>query len=233
MYDHKQSLYKHKKSCPDDNTEKYPIVNYSSENNIVDYLLKENSELKNMVLDVCKQMQTINTTNINNMTNCHNKTFNLNVFLNETCKDAMNITEFVDSIKLELSDLENVGKLGFIDGISNIIVQNLKALDVTQRPVHCSDSKREVIYIKDENKWEKENKEKTKIRKAIKQIANKNSRMLNEFKKKYPDYNNSDSYISDEYNKLIIEAMGGRGENDMEKEDKIIKKIAKEVVIEK
>jgi hypothetical protein len=168
---------------------------------------------------------------INN--NSNNKTFNLNVFLNEHCKDAMNIMDFVDSLKLQLSDLESVGKLGFVEGISNIIVKNLKALDVHKRPVHCSDSKREVMYIKDENKWEKENEDKQKLRKAIKRIANKNSKLLPIFKEKYPDCIKSISPYSDQYNKLIIEAMGGSGNEDFDNENKIIKKIAKEVTIDK
>ena len=98
--------------------------------------------------------------NSNNTNNSHNKTFNLQFFLNETCKDAMNIMEFVDSIKLQLHDLENVGKLGYVEGISSIIATNLKALDVSQRPIHCADKKREILYVKDENKWEKETEKK-------------------------------------------------------------------------
>jgi hypothetical protein len=145
----------------------------------------------------------------------------------------MNIMDFVDSLKLQLSDLENVGKLGFVEGISNIIVKNLKALDIHKRPVHCSDSKREVMYIKDEDKWEKENDEKLKLRKAIKHIAHKNSKLIPQFKEKYPDCGKSDSKYSDQYNKLVIEAMGGSGNEDTDNENKIIKKIAKEVVIEK
>jgi hypothetical protein len=141
--------------------------------------------------------------------------------------------DFIDSLKLQLADLENVGKLGFVNGISNIIVKNLNSLDETKRPIHCSDSKREVMYIKDENKWEKENEEKIKLRKVIKKIANKNSRLLPIFKEKYPDCGKSESPFSDQYNKLIIEAMGGSGDNDIEKEDKIIKNIAKEVTIDK
>jgi hypothetical protein len=194
--------------------------------------MKENTELKTMVLDVCKQIQP--STNIHNTNiNSNNRTFNLNVFLNEQCKDAMNITDFVESLQIQLSDLENVGKVGFIEGISNIIIKNLKALDIYKRPVHCSDPKREVMYIKDEDKWEKENQENRKLRKAIKHIAYKNTKMLPEFRSKHPDCGKSESKYSDQYNKLIIEAMGGKGDNDIEKEDKIIKKIAKEVIIEK
>jgi hypothetical protein len=174
-----------------------------------------------------------NINNNNNTINSHNKTFNLQFFLNETCKDAMNIMDFVDSIKLQLSDLENVGKIGYVEGISNIIVKNLNSLDETKRPVHCTDSKREVMYVKDEDKWEKENEEKNKLRKAIKKVAHKNSKMLSEFRVKNPDCLKSTSKVSDQYNKLVFEAMGGKGDNDLEKEDKIIKNIAKEVTIDK
>jgi len=190
---------------------------------------KQNKELTYKLFEICKN--GTNNTLINN--NSNNKTFNLNVFLNEHCKDAMNIMDFVDSLKLQLSDLENVGKLGFVEGISNIIVKNLKALDIHKRPVHCSDSKREVMYIKDEDRWEKENDEKIKLRKAIKHIAHKNSKLIPQFKEKYPDCGKSDSKKSDQYNKLVIEAMGGSGNEDIDNENKIIKKIAKEVIIDK
>ena len=153
--------------------------------------------------------------------------------LNETCKDAMNIMDFVDSIKLQLSDLENVGKVGFVEGISNIIVKNLKALDENKRPVHCTDKKRETMYIKDQDKWEKENEDNVKLRKVIKTIACKNQRLLPNFKEAHPDCGNYHSKFSDQYNKLIVESMGGSGDNDLEKEDKIIKNIAKNVVINK
>ena len=116
--------------------------------------------------------------------------------------------------------MENVGKLGYIDGISKIIVQNLNLLDETKRPVHCTDSKREVMYVKDDNKWEKENENKQKMRKVIKHVTHKNSKLLKEFKIKYPGCEKSDSKYSDKYDKLIIEAMGGKGDNDLEKEDK-------------
>jgi hypothetical protein len=155
------------------------------------------------------------------------------VFLNETCKDAMNIMDFVESIKLQLSDLESIGRLGFVEGISNIITTNLKALDVTKRPVHCADNKREVLYVKDDNKWEKEDDQKKKIRKAIKRVATKNMCLLPKFKEAHPDCNRSSSRFSDQYNKIIIEACGGSGDNDAEKEDKIIRNIAKLVTIDK
>ena len=225
-YKYHSGLWKHKKTCNN-------LMNNDTitDNKFIKNILQENNELKNMILEVCKN--GIIYTNNSNTTNIHNKTFNLNVFLNEECKDAMNIMEFVDSLQIQLSDLETVGKVGFVEGITNIIIKNLKALDVNKRPVHCSDSKREIMYVKDENKWEKENDEKIKLRKAIKYIAYKNTKIINEFKAKYPDCIYSTSNYSDQYNKLIIEAMGGKGNNDLEKENKIIKNIAKEVIIKK
>jgi len=198
-----------------------------SEKELIMMLVKQNSEL----LEVLKN--GTHNTNYSNNTNSHNKTFNLQFFLNETCKDAMNIMDFVDSIKLQLSDLENVGKIGYVEGISNIITSNLKALDVTQRPIHCTDNKRETIYIKDENKWEKEDDQKKKLRKAIRRVATKNQFLLLKFKEAHPDCIKSTSKYSDQYSKIIIESMGGSGDNDIEKEDKIIKKISNVTTIDK
>ena len=233
-YKHRQSLFNHKKKCniqsvTDSNVESFDkdqlilmLIKQNSE------LIKDTSEFKNMMMEVIKN-GTHNTIN----TNSHNKSFNLNFFLNETCKDAMNIMDFVDSIKIQLSDLENVGKLGYVQGISKIIVNNLNLLDETKRPVHCADSKREVMYIKDENKWEKENEDKAKMRKMIKYVTHKNTKLFKEFKEKYPGCEKSDSKYSDQYDKLIVEAFGGKGNNDVEKEDKIIRNIAKNVTIDK
>ena len=231
-YNDRTGLWRHKKKC-EENKNNNDEKNEPSDKELIMLLIKENSDLKNMVLDVCQKIQPLNNTINSHNVNSNNKTFNLNVFLNEHCKDAMNITDFVDSLKIQLSDLESVGKLGFVNGISNIIVKNLNSLDETKRPIHCTDTKREVLYIKDEDKWEKDNEEKNKLRKTIKKIANKNSRLLPQFKEKYPDCNKSESKYSDQYNKLIIEAMGGSGDNDLEKEDKIIRNISKEVTIDK
>ena len=242
-YKCRQGLWKHKKICEYQKTQKKPKkIEPANElklltNLVLDVvkqnkeLTQQNTDLTNKIVDICKTGQTNNISNSN--FNSHNKTFNLNVFLNETCKDAMNITDFIDSLTLQLSDLESVGRLGYVEGISNIIVKKLKQLDVHKRPVHCSDSKREVMYIKDEDKWEIENEQKKKLRKVIKKIADKNARLLPEFKKEHPDCNRASSKYSDQYNKLIVESMGGSGDNDSEKEDKIIRKIAKETTIDK
>jgi hypothetical protein len=227
----RNSLWYHKQKCVNedsDNLENQLVPAGMTDKELILMLAKQNSEF----LEIMKNgLYNNNSHNINN--NSHNKTFNLNFFLNETCKDAMNLTDFIDSIKLQLSDLESVGELGYVEGISNIIVKSLKALDVTKRPVHCSDSKREVIYIKDEDKWEKEGEEKNKLKQAIKRVAHKNITLIPEFRKKYPDCGTSTSKRSDQYNKIIIESMGGSGNNDSEKEEKIIRKIAKEMAIDK
>ena len=238
QYKYRQGLSVHRKKCEINKINKInkndnENIHSLNEKDLILTLLNQNNQLKNQIIDLCKDRNNVQIINNNNGNINSNKTFNLNVFLNEQCKDAMNIMDFVDSLKLQLSDLENVGKHGFVEGISNIIVKNLKALDVHKRPVHCCDSKREVMYVKDENKWEKENDEKLKLRKVIKHIAHKNSKLIPEFRAKYPDCGKSDSVKSDQYNKLVIEAMGGTGDNDNEKENKIIKKIAKEVIIDK
>ena len=238
-FNSRSGLWKHQKSCGDFYQNKKDDCNdYELNKETLIEIIKQNNEFQK---DMQKQMfefmsekfscnTSVNT--INNV-NSNNKTFNLQIFLNETCKDAMNIMDFVESVKLQVSDLENVGKVGYIEGISNIIIKNLQALDVEKRPVHCADQKREVIYVKDENIWEKEDETNKKLRKAIRTIAHKNICMFKEFREKYPDCEDYDSKKNDQYNKIVYEAMGGKGDNDYEKDTKIIKKIAKVVGIEK
>ena len=226
-YSSRNGLWKHSKNCNFENHSKKDEI---SDKELIMMLIKDNSEFKNIMMKVLEN-GTHNTTN-NTHTNSHNKAFNLNFFLNETCKDAMNIMDFVDSIKLQLSDLENVGELGYIEGISNIIVKNLKELDVTQRPVHCTDKKRETMYIKDDDKWEKD-EEKLKLHKVVRKVACKNQNLIPKFKEKHPDCGKYHSKFSDQYNKIVVESMGGSGDNDFEKEEKIIKNISKQVFIDK
>ena len=238
LWKHKQKCNKHIQLTP--YTETKSLVektkNITDKDELIMFLIKENSEFKNIVMEQQTMMLKVlenGTYNNNNSHNTTNKTFNLQVFLNETCKDAMNITDFVNSIKLQLTDLENFGENGYVDGISSIITNNLKSMDVTQRPVHCTDKKRETIYIKDENQWEKEDDNKTKLRKIIKHIANKNIKLLPQFREKYPEYNNSSSTVSDKYDKMVIEVMGGKGNDDIHKEDKIINNISKHIIVDK
>ena len=258
VYKSKSGLYKHNRTCYSNTENSKTKIELHDLVDLVKILVKENSDLKSMMVEQQSTMfekvldsqnkffeQTNNVTielvkngvnNINNNsnnTNSHNKAFNLNFFLNETCKNAMNINDFIDSIKLQLTDLISVGELGYVEGISNIIVKNLKDLDVTERPIHCTDKKREVLYVKNENKWEKEDEEKKKIRNVIKKVANKNIRLLQKFKEAHPDCGKSASKYSDQYNKIIVESMGGSGDNDSEKEEKIIQKITKNITIDK
>ena len=234
QYNDYSGLWRHKKKC-----EQEP------DTNLVIQLLKQNDEFKHLIIDQNKTILEQNSQLLevckngiinNSVThvNSHNKTFNLQVFLNEDCKDAMNITEFVNSIQLQLSDLESVGKLGYVEGISNIIIKNLRALDVTKRPVHCTDPKRETIYIKDGDVWEKDEDDNKKLRKMIRSVAFRNCKNTRLFKEKYPDCMKSESKYSDMYNKIIIEVMGGDPKiNDVEKQNKIMRKIAKEMTIDK
>ena len=195
---------------------------------------QQTNELQKQIIELCKNTTTMTTTNNNNNTiNSHNKIFNLQFFLNDTCKNAMNLTDFVSSLQIDLTDLESVGELGFVNGLSKLIINGLNDLEECKRPVHCSDLKRESIYVKDDNKWEKEDAENTKMKKALKQIAHKNIKMLPIWKTKNPDCKRSESHLSDKYSHMVIEAMGGSGDNDDEKANKIIRKIAKEVTIKK
>ena len=234
IYKDRSGLWKHQKKC-DDTTSETNENTIPEKTNIYDKeliitLVKQNAEL----LEIIKNGTNTNINNTVNNTNCNytnntNKTFNLQFFLNETCKDAMNISEFIDKISLQLSDLESIGKLGYVEGISNIIIKNLNALDVEKRPVHCSDVKREIIYVKDDDKWEKEHEDKEKIKQVISSVVSKNISMRPEFQKKYPQCMNPESKKSDEYNKIIMETMEGGVKN----KEKIIRKIAKEITIEK
>ena len=207
---------------------------------LIQYLINENKEFKNLILEIVKK-DNINNQNIvnNNITNTnsHNKTFNLQFFLNETCKDAMNMSEFIDSVKLQLSDLESVGKLGFVDGISNIIIKNLEALDVVKRPVHCSDSKRETMYIKEHDKWEKDDSELKQMKDLVRTVRDRNITLIATWRDLYPECVKSNSKKTSQFNQICMEAFGGETGGDkgtkQEKEEKIISKIAKSVIIDK
>jgi len=193
-------------------------------------LMQQNNELQKQLMEMCK----INNTVINNTshTNSHNKTFNLQVFLNEDCKDAMNLTEFVDSFQLQLSDLESVGELGYVAGMSQIIMRKLNEMDVYKRPIHCSDTKRETLHIKDNDKWECDTRDKSKFKRAIKRISKKNSDLLLDWKDAHPGSHIASNRYNDQYLNLIKQSMGGLEDID-ESENKIIRNIAKHVAINK
>jgi hypothetical protein len=182
------------------------------------------------MLDVCKNSN--NTTNNIKNTNSHNKTFNLQFFLNEQCKDAMNISDFAKSFDLQLSDFESVGELGYVEGITKIMLDKLNSMDIYKRPIHCSDAKREILYVKDDDKWEKEEKNNPKLRYAIKTISFNNMKLMGLWSSTYPESMDGDSRLNDKYMKLIKQSTGGNGEIS-DSENKIIKRIAKEMVIAK
>jgi hypothetical protein len=250
QYKFQSGLWRHNKNCIDTN---YKDIEYNNECNdenlivnittlpektdneikqltsLVIEVVKNNQDLQKQMFEMCKTMQSnIIMNNCNN----NNNTFNMQVFLNEECKDAMNISDFVNSVNIQLEDLEDVGKFGYATGISNIIVKELKLLDVYKRPIHCSDAKRETFYVKDNDVWEKETPENNKMKKAIKGISKKNMIKLNDWRDIHPDCLDSSSSFNDIYLNLMIESCGGRGDFSVG-ENKILKNIAKEVVIKK
>ena len=229
IFNDRAGLWRHKQKCI--NNEQLTCINSEhnlhDKDNLIIELLKQNKELLEIVKNGTQNTNCNNTT-----TNSHNKAFNLNFFLNETCKEAMNIGEFVDSLKLQVSDLEKVGEAGYIEGITSIIVKNLKALDVTKRPVHCTDKKRETVYIKDNDIWEKD-EDRSKMHKLIKKVAYKNANLFSKYREEHPDCKEYHSKYNDQYQKIVYESMGGKGDDDFEKNEKIIKNVLKEVVVDK
>ena len=233
-YKSREGLWYHGKKCPKNvqppnNTILANLVLEVMKNNTE--LQKQNQEFQKQLLDKYSAVSNsaVSSTIINNN---HSKTFNLQVFLNEDCKDAMNLMDFVDSFKLQFSDLEQVGEMGYIEGLTSIIMKKLNEMDVHKRPIHCSDAKREIIYVKDDNVWEKEKPTCDKLRRAIKYISKKNSDLIPAWNAKNPLANNYASHVNDQYLQIIQQSMGGSGEIE-DNENKIIKKLAKGVMIDK
>ena len=241
-FKHASSLSRHKKKCQNVETietslEEKPdiidlLINENKEfKNVIIELFKNNSELQKQMMEVCKNGNVNNTTINNN--NSHNKTFNLQFFLNEQCKDAMNIMDFVNTFQLQFSDFERIGEVGYVEGISKIIIDKLSEMDIYKRPIHCSDAKREIMYVKDKDVWSKENAMNSKLRLAIKYISKKNSDMVRPWLIKHPGALYSDHHLSDAYQMMIIESMGGNSGTLEQCENKIIRKISKMVLIDK
>ena len=242
-YKYSSGLSRHKKIC--NVQEVVPnTLPIDMSYNIILEIVKQNQEFKELIFEQNKQLveqnkklielaeqgKTINNTTNNNNTN----NFNLQLFLNETCKDALNLTDFVEQIKLQLSDLDMIGRVGYVEGITKIFLRNLKDIDVCKRPIHCSDLKRETLYIKDKDAWEKENNENIKIKRAIKEVEHKNIKQLPQWREENPTAEDTDTKKHMEYQNILLEAMGGSTmENDEKKREKIIRNIAKEVIIDK
>jgi len=244
-YKYRQSLWVHKSKCSEQNSSQIETnVNANTDDlevsltdkEIIKMLIKENQEFKSLIMELIKKDLGSNITNNNTNNNCNNinNSFNLNLFLNEKCKDAINIDEFVDNVKMNLSDLENFGHLGYIEGVSRILIKNLKDLDTYSRPIHCSDLKREVLYIKDNNKWTKEQEDKPILKDAIKQIANKNIKQIQDWKHLNPDCTQADSRKNDQYINIVMNSMsGGTSEEQQTNISQIVKNVSKVVIIDK
>jgi hypothetical protein len=233
-------LWKHKKKCltkdEDDNENETMIdgINIKDKDALVLHLLKQNSDLQNKIIDMASKSNITNNSHSHNNNNNNNKTFNLQLFLNETCKNAMNITDFVSSIKMDLDDLEHTGRTDYVEGISNIVIKNLNNLEQQLRPLHCSDFKREVLYIKDNDQWTKETNNKPILTNAIKKIANENIKQINKWVQQYPDCTKADSKKNDLYLKIVSNSMNGLTQEEGEKNmNKIISNVAKNVIIDK
>jgi hypothetical protein len=228
-YLHASSLSKHKKSCNQNKTPPEQMVSLD----LILKLFKENQgllmEQNDKIIECLKDGngKTINT----NCNNNNNNKFNINIFLNEQCKDALNIMDFVDQMQLKLTDFESYGEKGYVESVSQIMVRELKGLDVTKRPIHCSDVKREVLYIKDNDAWEKETEEKEKIKKAINIVGQKNFKQIQEWKVKNPEYNNNKSKKHAQYVKIISNSCGSDEEEDEKYFNKIIRNIANNVTL--
>ena len=247
LFKSRTTLWRHKQKCDyynqeqnqEQEQEKLETMEPTTKE-IIDLMrlqMIENQELRKMMLSQQQQIIELASKNSITNTNCNNvntNTFNLNMFLNEKCKDAINISEFVDNVKIQLSDLENFGHMGYVEGVSRILINNLKDLDTYSRPIHCSDLKREVLYIKDNNEWTKETDDKPVLKQAIKKIANKNIKQIQTWKDENPGCCNSESKKNDQYMKIVMNSMsGGTSEEQINNISQIVKNVAKVVAIEK
>lgn len=254
IYVSQSGIWKHSKKCIIDKTlsgtnqfcNTRP-TNKMTDKEIIMMLIKDNNEFKNnlfaslqenqkYMMDIIKNGTQNNNTINNNNNNCGNtnKTFNLQVFLNETCKDAINMSDFVDQLQVSISDLETTGKIGYAEGISKVFIKKLDEMNYTDRPIHCSDSKREILYIKENNLWSKDDEQKTNLTRAIKNIANKNIKQISEWQKQHPDFLNPNSKESDKYMKIVLNSMSGSTVEESDKNyEKIARNVIKKVVIEK
>jgi hypothetical protein len=198
-------------------------------------LEKENKLLEKEDIVIDQQKQLIEMAKKPNMINSNNNNqFNLNFFLNETCKNAMNIQDFISSIKLTTQDFETTGKIGFVDGISRIFINELKRIEVERRPLHCTDVKRETVYVKDNDTWEKENQEKKKLKWAINSIAQLNLNQVQDWQQEYPECRENNTVANTHFNKMAMVALGGFGDVEEAKfRDKIMKNVLKEIVVSK
>jgi hypothetical protein len=241
VYTERSGLWRHSKKCkPTEIVSENEVIANQETNKMklteetVLELLKQNNEFKTLLVEqqnkITELTNRVMVTNNNNIT--HNQ-FNLNFFLNETCKDAMNITDFIENIDVQLTELENVGHSGYVTGITDIILSRLKKLDISKRPLHCTDLKREVLYIRDENEWNKDNPDKSKIKNMITKVASKNYRKIPQWRIENPECKELEHQQYEFCIKLMRNSLGDLGDEQIKLENKIIKNIAKEVIVDK
>lgn len=244
-YKSRMGLWGHRKKCMSiqstgNNEQKQERISLPSDNSAMMELVKqnqefkellieqqhENQELQKQLLEAVKEGKTINNT--------QNNKFNLNFFLNEQCKDAMNISDFLENMKLDIEDLTETGRLGYVNGISRILVNKLRELDMYQRPLHCTDLKRETLYIRDNNVWEREDNSKDKLKELVERVANKNCRTMKQWTDEHPNYTEMDTPDNQEFMKLSDIILGGFGEQESKQfRDRIIRSVIKEVMVNK
>jgi hypothetical protein len=235
-YKHRQSLHTHRKTCTVVNAAviepKQSGLNLSSD--ILIELIRQNKDLQNVLVEQNNKMMEMSKPQPVFINNTTNNQFNLQVFLNEQCKDALNIMDFVNSLQLRVQDFEATGALGFVEGISRIIVNGLKQIDVHKRPIHCTDIKRETLYIKDHDLWEKANPDKNKLKRAVNLVAQKNLNQLPKWQEENPQCTDINTKENEAYLQLSLAALGGRSpEEDAKYMDKIVRNVLKEVVLDK
>ena len=253
IYSARNSLWYHRQKCPIVNAEvqenvqfvqSTPVQESMNEEKVVKLVTNTVTTAltavvptimngnKEMIVDVVKEVVKKDTTTNNNSHNTtnNNQTFNLQLFLNEDCKNAMNITDFVKNLQINTSDFERLGDVGHAEGISRMLIKGLSELDITERPIHCSDAKREVIHIKDQDKWEKDT-DKVKLKKAIQDISNRNMMVMDDWKMENPGCTEYDNAKNDMYMKLMVQSLTPLAEEKDFK--KIIKSVAKNTIIDK
>jgi hypothetical protein len=237
-YKEPSGLWRHNKVCSMKNNDKSCDLIICDETSnkyeeLMINLITQNIELQKQVIELCKEKTiTVNNTT-NNTTNHNNQSFNMNVFLNEQCKDAINIGDFVNSLPLTLEDLENTGRVGYVKGLTDIVMRGLKEMDVHKRPIHCSDLKREVMYVKDNDVWQKD-EDNVKVKKAIQNIGTRNYRQVKEWIEKYPEAKDNNTKKHEQYVQIRLKCTGGSDNAEDDKlQNKILSSIAKFVHIDK
>lgn len=227
-YKHHSSLWNHKKIC----VEMSQNNTVDSTNETIIALLKQNQEFKELILQQNRDITNI-TNNTYNTTTHNNQKFNLNFFLNTTCKDALNMTEFIENIEIDFKDIENIGRKGYVQGMTNMILARIRDLDITKRPLHCTDLKRETMYIKDNNQWEKDTPTNTKLHNMISIVAKQNYQTLPLWREKHPDCFDGNhpqySFCLD----MMRNILGDVGNEQIKLDNKVIKNLSRHILIDK